>query len=617
MMRLPPTEDRVAELERLLGDPRETTLPLSDAAVLAADRRGELPLGGEPTLASFGLHEEFVPADLGGRLTGLDTVARLLRAVYRRDSALGGGYGTASLLPALSVWHYGDAAQRRAAATVLLDGGRLVAAPREAPAAARAGIGLRAAVDAGGLSLSGHSAPLLNAPRADAFVVLAEHGNGNGDEHEGGPGNEGASGAEPGADGGDTAMLLPRQELPTSAVRELPSQEFAGLRRLPVGELRFDGWPVGAGRVLGTTGHGSAALVRAHQMARPLVPAMAIGCADTALRSVLSVVLAGGDNGHSFGSRYAQEVIASAFADLLIADCLSLATLRALHLLPALSSLWSAASTYLGHRLLQQSTGDLLPVLAHARHDGVGYGTFRKHLIDLSELPPGRTGAVAALSSLVPQLATLARRSWKRSPHTAPEELFGLHDALPPLDASRLKVAAADDPLTSLLADVDGLLDGGPALDSAHGRVVRERARALAGQLGVVAGECQELPERDPAVLANPRGYALAERYTLLTAGAACLGLWRYGVRQSGCGFLSEPAWLAAALGRICLRLGLPGSEALREDTDAMVAHVVTRYHQGRSLDLYGTALGGAAGDGPPASAAAAVPPTWQAVGRS
>ncbi|WP_431780684.1 acyl-CoA dehydrogenase [Streptomyces chumphonensis] len=568
MMRLPPTEDRVAALERLLGDPRDRTKPLSNAAVLAADRRGELPLGGEPTLAAYGLHEEFVPSELGGRLTGLDAVARLLRAVCRRDSALGRGYGAASVLPALCGWHYGDEEQRRALAGILREGGRVAAAPREAPAG---GAGVRATPGPDGLTLDGRTSARLNIPRADAYVVLAQHTDGS----------------------GDTLLLLPRDVLPAGCVREVPGQDLPAMRRLPVGELHFDGWPVPPGRVLGTAGQGSVAVVRAQQMARPLVPAMAIGSADTALRSVVCVTLAGGGAGPALSSRYAQEVIASAFVDLLIADCLTLATLRSLHLLPDRSSLWSAASTYLGHRLLQQSTGDLLPVLAHARHDGVGYGTFRKHLIDLSELPPGPTGAAAALSSLVPQLATLARRSWTPRAGGGDEvaELFHLHDPLPPLDAERLKVAAADDPLTSLLADPDALLAAAPD-PGPHTEAVRARTAALSGHLRELAAECRELPERDPSVLANPRGYALAERYTLLAAAAACLGVWRHGVTRTGCPFLTEPAWLTAALGRICLRLGLPGAEPGGEDTDALVAHVVARYHQGRSLDLYGTVLG-------------------------
>ncbi|MEE1929377.1 acyl-CoA dehydrogenase [Streptomyces sp. TRM 70351] len=588
MTPLPPTELRVAALERLLGDPRDTAQPLSDAAVLAAGRRGELPLGGEPLLAAFGLHEEFVPRALGGRLTGLDALARLLRAVFRRDAALGRAYGTASLLPALTVWQYGTPEQRYRTAKLLLDGGRLAAAVQETSYYTDAGARLHTDPDGdGALTLTGRTPALVNAPRAAAFLVLPQR-------------------RPPGH--GDTALLLDGEELPATAVREVAPPTTAGGARLPMGELRLDGWRVPERCVVGTAGQGSAAVVRALQLTRPLLPSMAVGCADSALRSVLSAVLAGSGGARSLTSRYVREVAAAAFADLLVADCLSLVALRSLHLVPDRSSLLSAASAYLVHRLLQQSTGDLLPVLGTDAQrdtpDGTGHGTFRKQLRDLAELPPGQAGAVAALSALVPQLATLARRSWTAGPgprDAAPAALFRTEGGLPPLDADGLKVAAAGDPLTALLTHPDAALDSGPDL-GAHGPAVRGHAGVLASGLAALAAECRVLPERDPAVLANPRGYALAERYALLAAGAACLGVWRCGPRGAGAqdgpgaAFLRRPEWLAAALARITLRLGLPVPDppaGAPDPTDVLVSEAVARCHAGRSLDLYATALGG------------------------
>lgn len=582
-----PSEDsrpaaRVAALEAMLGDPRDPTNPLGDAAVLAAHQRSELPLGGEPLLASYGLHEEFVPVEWGGRMTGLDTVARMLRAVARRDFALSRGAGSATVVAALFAWCYGTPDQQRWVARALLDGGRLSPALRKMAYGNEFSSGSLTATlsgNGGGLVLQGRTPGLVNAPLAAGFIAIPHHVGGS---------------------TGDTALLLSRDELPSGAVRELSPTDTAGIRKLPVGELRFDNWPVPRGAVLGETGRGSAVMLRALQLSRPMLPSMAVGSADMVLRSVLSAVLAqearGGGDLRPLTSRYTRQSVVSAFADLLICDCLSLVAIRALHVLPCRSSLASAAAKFLVPRMLEQSAGDLAPVLgAQALRMEPGGEHFRKHLRDLTEIPPGYVGSAAALSTVLPQLPTLSRRAID-FPVTAPPELFFKEGELPPLDVGRLRVASDNCPLTPLLTGSEELIDSmedlGPYADA-----LRSQLHTLADEVRRMGEECRTLPERRPSALANPRGFALAERYTLLVAAASCLGVWLHAER-GGKGFLADPAWLVTALGRVCLRLGLPVARTTEEQTDFMLAEAVDRCIAGRSLDLYDTVLGAAGPEG-------------------
>ena len=58
---------RIAELERAFGDPDDPHNPTGSAAFLAADAREEPLAAAELLVERFGLNDEFVPAELGGR----------------------------------------------------------------------------------------------------------------------------------------------------------------------------------------------------------------------------------------------------------------------------------------------------------------------------------------------------------------------------------------------------------------------------------------------------------------------------------------------------------------------------------------------------------------------
>ncbi|MEV5437273.1 acyl-CoA dehydrogenase family protein [Streptomyces sp. NPDC052682] len=549
---------RRAALEAVLGDPREAGNPLGDAAVLAADHRGELPLGGEPLLASFALHEDFVPREYGGRLAGLDEAAVLLRAVFRRDAALGRGYGSASLAAALHVWCYGTEEQRKRTARALLAGER-IAGGRAAEDGLTATPGGRLAA----LRLTGRTAALVNAPRATGFVVVPRH---------------------TGPDG-ESVLLLHRDDLPARAVVQLSPYDVTVPRRIPAGELVLQDWPVPAGAVIGEAGDGQWVTRRVSQVRHALVPSMAVGCADSALRTVLTAVLAERGGVRGLRSRVTRRLVAGAFADLLAADCLSLVALRSLHLMPERSSIWSAAARYLGLRLLQEGVGDLLTVLGTDSMRGDdGLGVFHKQVRDLAALPPGPAGSAAALATLLPQLPTLARRSWTAQGRAAGEELFLPDGPVPPLNSARLKLAAADDGVTVLLAQ---------ARDGVPGLPAQDWPAALPDELAVLREQCRRLPELDPAALANPRAFALAERYALLAAAAACLGVFQTARHTGRGGFLAEPAWLLTALARIGVRLGLPvTAPGAAAGEDVLLAEAVRRCRAARTFDLYDTALG-------------------------
>ncbi|MCX5381004.1 acyl-CoA dehydrogenase [Streptomyces sp. NBC_00091] len=546
-------------LETLFGDPRDPANPLGDAAVLAADERGELLARGEELLRSWGFHAEFVPTALGGRLGAADALVRRLRPVFRRDVSLGLGHGVTSLMAAVNVWTAGGEAQRRRTADLLLAGGRLSVAYHE-PAHGNDLMrnAFRADPHPGGYRLSGTKQLINNIERADAAVLFART------DDAGGPRDH-------------SLLLLEPGHLAAPGLRRLPRTPTSGVRGVRLGGLRADDATVPADTLLGRAGGGAEHALRSFQITRAVLPGLAVAPVDTALRTVTRFARERRLYGTTVAALpHAASVLAAAYADLLAADALATTAARALHLLPGQASLHTATTKYLVPRLLADAMAGLSVVLGARFYLREGpHALFGKHLRDLPVIALGHAGATACLLTVIPQLPGLARRAWLE-PAQPPAALFEPAAPLGALDPDALALTAAgrDDLGALLLAAPDWPeLRAEPALT------------APAAALRELAADSGRIPPRERGPLAGPETFALAERCALLHAAAACLGTWRAAHRR-GDPFLGDTAWLRAALLRLTGRLhGRPGPlpEPL---TAALTAELAARTDEGRSLDL-------------------------------
>nr|MDT0664874.1 hypothetical protein [Micromonospora sp. DSM 115978] len=253
----------------------DTANPVGFAAFAAADERAELLVDGEELLAQWRCNAQFVPVELGGRLDTADRLARALRPVFRRDAALGLGYGVTSLMAAVNVWAAGSASQRARVAELLLAERRVAVAFHELDH----GNDLLASVlsarpdpAAGGhrrLLLSGSKQVVNNVHRAEAIVLFARTAD--------------APGAR-----SHSSLLVPTDGFAADArVRQLPRYRTAGVRGVRLGGVAFDDAPVDADTVLGRLGDGVETALRAFQLTRAVLPGMALGAVDTTIRTVL------------------------------------------------------------------------------------------------------------------------------------------------------------------------------------------------------------------------------------------------------------------------------------------------------------------------------------------
>ncbi|MFE6871586.1 acyl-CoA dehydrogenase family protein [Kitasatospora sp. NPDC057692] len=572
--------ERLDRLEGLLGDPHDPANPLGLAAVLDADERGELSADGEDALAAYGLGAEFVPAALGGRFERSDRFALLMRSVFRRDCALGIGHGVTSFIAGLPIWSDGTAEQRQRSADLLLAGGRIVAAYTELDHGSdftRISLAARPAAD-GGYLLDGGKQLVNNIGRAEAAVLFAR------------------TGERPGSRG-HSHLLVDLDALPAGRLERGARYPTSGVRGCLLGGARFDSCPVPADTLLGEEGGAMETVLKVFQVTRCVLPGMVVGVGDSQLRTVLAFA---GERRLYGGPVSAlplpRSVLTDAFADLLVCDALSMVAARTLHLRPAEASVRAAAVKYLVPRLLQESSYRLGVVLGARGYLREGpFAAFQKTARDLPVVALAHASGAVCLANIVPQLPRLAERSWRPALDAGtagPEDgdaLFRLHDPLPPLDLDRLELTTRGaDGLAALLPRFAREL-ADQAADRPELAELASLASEFSDALADLARRAGALPPLERTPVAGRRSFLLAERYTLLLAAAACLGVWRAAPRSDG--FLADPLWVTAALHRLAGRLGPRRGPLPPAAAGALFDELSTRHHDDRTFDLFRTRL--------------------------
>ncbi|GAB7045400.1 acyl-CoA dehydrogenase family protein [Catenuloplanes indicus] len=556
----------LSDLETRLGDPDDAANPLGTAAVLAADERGELLADGETALADFGMNAEFVPAELGGRLRTADGLARTVRAVFRRDCTLGLGYGITNFVAAAPVWTSGDDNQRRRLAGLLLGGGRAAAGYTEL---AHGNDFSRAELTArpyrSSLLVDGRKELINNVGRAETLVLFTRT--------ELRPGSRSHS-----------HLMVDLTTLPSRTLRHLPRFHTSGVRGCMLGGVEFRDSPVPRAAMIGEQGGAMETVLRAFQTTRAVLPGVMVGVLDTQLRIVLRFAAGRRLYGRTVADLpHARAVLAGVFTDLLVADCLATVGARALHVLPAETSVPTAVVKYLVPKLLEDAN-HRLAVLLGARsflRDG-DCAMFQKNLRDLPVVSLAHAGAAVCQATIIPQLPRMAAAAWSGA-EPAPAEVFRLDAALPPLRFDALEITARGrDRITAVLPAEAARADTDPRIAAL--------CRVFAGELRRLRDDCRELPPRDRTVIAGPAAFALADRYATLVAAAACVGVWR----QAESAFLRDPAWLEAALHRLAARLGTAAGPTPAGLHEPLHAELRRRLADARTLDLGATRLAGA-----------------------
>lgn len=562
---------RATRLEMLLGDPYDPANPHGLSALFAADDRRTPPAETESLLIRAGLGAEFVPAEYGGRLTRADLLARVLRPLFRRDVALGFGAGITSLFAAGAVWAAGTGRQRRHLADLLLSGGRVTILHHElahSNAILRHEFTARTAAD-GDYRLDGRKDVIINAARADAQIVYARTAPARGPRSH-------------------SVLLLDPDRAPQQppAVRHLPRVTTPGMRGALFSGLEFTDYAVPADALVGGTGDGVTLALRTFQVNRSLICGVVTAAADTVLHSAVRAATTGRSGPVA---RRWHKPLTGVFADLLACDSMSTVALRALSLLPDRAHIFAATVKYVVPNLLREDLEELATVLGARgyEHDSPEYGALDKLVRDLPVAGLGHAGTASCQAVIVPQLRTLAERSWFAE-EEPPPELFRRGAPLAPLRYPSLGIAGGGDFMAASLVGSAARLGASRGVGG-HIAALADLAEGFITELRALRDQCRRLPAYGTTALADPAVCVLSDRYSLILAAAAVLGVWE---GQDGADpFLADPAWAVLALSRLGERLGIPVPRLPDSCPEHVLDELVRRYRTGRSCDLDATAL--------------------------
>lgn len=560
---------RAARLEALLGDPYDPANPHGLRALFDADRRRTPPAATEALLDEVGLAAEFVPLEHGGRLTRADLLARTLRPVFRRDVALGFGYGITSLFATGAIWAAGTPEQRRDLAGLLLGGKRATILHHElahANAILRHEFTARPAAR-GGLRLYGRKDLIINAARADAQIVYAR--------------TDAARGPR-----SHSVFLLDPARAEPGTMRHLPRIETSGMRGALFSGLQFDGRTLDDDALVGRSGDGVALALRTFQVNRSVICGVVTAAADTVLHSAVRAATTGRSGPVA---RRWHKPLTGVFADLLACDSMATVALRALGLLPDRAHVLAAAVKYVVPDLLRENLEELSTVLGSRgyRHDSPHYGALDKLVRDLPVAGLGHAGTAACQAVIVPQLRTLAHSAWFAEDEPPPE-LFRTGADLPPLNYRLLGIAGGGDFMAASLIGSAGRLAPSRRVGGQIAALA-DLAETFVAELRALRETCRRLPPQGAAVLGDPAVCVLSDRYSLIAAAAAVLGIWE---GQDGTDpFLADAAWAVLALSRIGERLGIPVPELPDGCAAYVLDELIRRYRAGLSCDLDATPL--------------------------
>jgi alkylation response protein AidB-like acyl-CoA dehydrogenase len=531
MVRVAALATLVADLERHLGDPRDQAGPVSYARILEHDEREEYPHAPLDHLHAWSAQEYAVPVSAGGRAVDIQDSLALMAQVARRDATLATALSITSL-SYMPVWVAGTVEQKRFYADAVRNGAKMCWGLSERDHGSDIiANSMYGRPTEGGFLVSGEKWLVGNASLADYLVLHVRT-------------------ADKGGPAGFSILILPRRSVTARQLRTLPNERLHGLRALDMSGFRLDECFVPDSAVVGGVGRGVEVTLKSSHAVRVVISSLAIGCADTALRTTLDFATRRQIFGrHVVDIPYSRRQLVEAFADLLMADVVATCSARSLQTSPAQSSVFSAVTKYFVPTALDRTVTDLAVVLG-ARHylrQGSDYAMFQKAKQDLLVANFADGNTVVNLKNVALQLDTLVEVALRQPADAVAcaerraRTLFDWDAELPeyhPWEAEPFG-RGRDDALLALPASIamlrtlaDTAACGGQDGDADLFARCAEAGEGFQAELRRLAEKLADLKAGMGREYGQSAGlFRLAEQFCVLHAEATCLG---FAVHSAG-----------------------------------------------------------------------------------
>jgi alkylation response protein AidB-like acyl-CoA dehydrogenase len=518
---LTPASPALVALETALAEAAGPDGPFAPAALARLDQREEFPAEACRALDELGLTDHYVPARLGGELVDHLGSSLLVRAVARRDLTVAIAHAK-TFLGAVSVWLAGTESQGRWLAHEIR-ARRLVAwglTERDHGSDLFA-CELTATPHDDTWRLDGEKWLINNATRAELVCVLART------RPRGGP-------------LGFSLFLVDKRRLESRAYGCLPKVRTHGIRGADISGITFTEAAVPAGALVGDVGRGLHVVLESLQLTRTVCTVLSLGAADHAMSIAVEFTRR--------QARATPRILGEAAALRLLAEATAIVALRCVEAFPEEMSVIAAVAKGFvptAVDLLLGRLGSLLGACAFVV-DPSPHGAFEKLERDhrIVALFDGSTAVCQA--ALIAQFPRLAEGYGDGAARDRLASATGLASPLPEFDPTALRLSSPGcTPLAALpglLADLRGLTASGelPGQVLALAITLESATAQLHRELGTLVPAVRQIPTAH---------FALARRYELCFAAAACLNLWLHNADLR-----SDTTWIEGAM-VVALRL--------------------------------------------------------------
>ncbi|MEM9164318.1 MAG: acyl-CoA dehydrogenase, partial [Cyanobacteria bacterium P01_F01_bin.4] len=401
---------------------------------------------------------------------------------------------------------------------------------------------------------------------------------------------------------GFSLFMVEKSKLPDDSYTHLPKIKTHGLRGADISGICFHQSPLSKNALVGSPGKGLDLTLKAFQITKTLHAGAApsLGQADTALRVTINFVLSRRLYGGTvWDIPHAHQELVASFLDILICDCVSIAAVRALHVVPDQMSLISAIIKYFVPKTVEGLIQRLSAVLG-ARHylrEGHCWGIFQKIMRDHAIISIFDGSAAVNLHGIGAQLSSLigyrAQTAGRNHPETKAnlETIFDVEQPLPDFDPRQLALLnrGRDDILQGLEIALNKIKSF--QADTLFKPDVIRQLLALVEDMTDAIDRLEKTFEALKAQVPQPFNkspelFELSGQYCSLHAASACILLWVH-YDHSKADFLSQGEWLVLCLTRLMNGFYPQKYSASQNYYDKVAHHLLELYKQDMLFSVF------------------------------
>ncbi|HKV37016.1 MAG TPA: acyl-CoA dehydrogenase [Pyrinomonadaceae bacterium] len=562
-----PQYSAAESLEQRLGDPFAPGNAFSFGNAVALDEREEYPEQACEILDALKVSDHYIPSQLGGELKSFEEFIAVLRMIARRDLTVAIAHGK-TYLGAVAVWVGGSGEQRRRLVEIIRSGSQVALALTErSHGSDLLASDTEATSTAGGYTLSGEKWLINNATRGRALTVFAKTGNGSDPR-------------------GFSLFLVEKNNDARSTWKTLPKIKTHGIRGADISGISFDRMVLPEDAVVGRIGAGLEIMLKAFQLTRTVITGLSLGAADTALRITMDFALTRRLYGDSvFAIPHARRLLCDAFIDVLICECLSIASARSIHVEPEQMSVRSAIAKFFVPTTVEKILKSLSVVMGARQYLRQEHcdGVFQKIYRDNGILSLFDGSTAVNLHAIGAQLGQLTRRVEPENTELSGRlaRIFSLTQTLPEFDTAALELhnRGRDSVLQGLKLSFEKL----SSIESKDAtlELIIDRTQSIMIEVERQR-ECVAASLSENGFNKSPEMFEQAEKYCALEAAACCVHMWVHNREELG-EFFRRGDWLVLSLERLLMKLGRRRA-ILPTEHEQRVAAELERLYQERQL---------------------------------